>query len=166
MARPKVAPSLRFWARVDKLGLRQPHMKTRCWLWQGKPGPNGYGHISVNKVPQLTHRFSWRINVGLIPKDGLVLHQCDVRLCVRPSHLYVGTHADNVEDKMARDRHPRDRKGGAKGEAHWNRKLTNFKVRIIRRAVRRTRRELAAQFGVSVFTIKLIQLGKIWRHVW
>jgi hypothetical protein len=164
MAKPKVSPSERFWARVNKQGPRQPHMETRCWIWEGKPGTHGYGCLGIDGTPVLTHRFSWQIHRGPVPKTKFILHHCDVRLCVKPSHLYVGTQKTNMRDKMQRGRHARSPLGGAKGTEHWAHKLNVFKVKIIRRS-ESSIRELATKFNVSLQTIRLVRRRKIWRHV-
>jgi hypothetical protein len=87
----------RFWSKVVK--------SESCWNWVGallKPGKKtngGYGmfHISASEVI-LAHRFSWVLHNGIIPKDLFVLHKCDNKSCVRPDHLFLGTHIDNMND--------------------------------------------------------------------
>ena len=94
----------RFWPKVQK--------SDGCWLWTGAIKSNGYGHIGSEgpggylKV-RTTHRVSWELHFGPIPAGLLVLHRCDVRNCVRPDHLFLGTHTDNMLDCIAkgRDRH-------------------------------------------------------------
>lgn len=92
----------RFWAKVD----RNPD---GCWLWTGSKSSHGYGQlfsmVGGHRAVLHTHRISWELHNGPIP-DGLwVLHRCDVRPCVRPDHLFLGTRQDNTDDMMAKGRH-------------------------------------------------------------
>lgn len=109
------APDLllrRFWARVSK--------SASCWLWTGARAPNGYGHILARGVIVAVHRLSWEVHAGPIPDGLCVLHRCDIRHCVRPDHLFLGTHRDNSADMIRKGRdngfatRPRPR-----GAAHW-----------------------------------------------
>lgn len=45
-------------------------------------------------------RVSWALEQGPIPDGKWVLHRCDNRRCVRPSHLFLGSSQDNVDDMM------------------------------------------------------------------
>lgn len=86
--RPTVAD--RFWANVDKSG--------DCWTWTAGRYPTGYGMFGVNRVPRGAHRVSWELTHGPIPAGLEVCHSCDNPPCVRPSHLWLGTHRQNIED--------------------------------------------------------------------
>lgn len=91
-------PAYTFWPKIRK---------TRsCWLWDGAMFPNGYGALWLDKLKprKLAHRYSWELHRGKIPPGKLILHRCDVRNCVRPSHLFVGTHHDNTHDAIAKGR--------------------------------------------------------------
>jgi hypothetical protein len=145
-----------FWARVEKGPV--------CWLWTGTRSVHGYGW-SLRHWPGggKAHRCSWILRNGPIP-DGLwVLHKCDVRLCVNPDHLYLGTHADNQADK---NRKGRNKHNGLKHEHHWNAKIGPIEVSLIRDLYAGTplkQKDLAAVFGVTFGTISDIVLGKTWK---
>jgi len=94
----------RFWAKVDKTGgpLLSPHVDTPCWLWVGSIRPDGYGQFAVRtSTPIPAHQQAWALAHGRPPRGLWVLHRCDVRHCVRPTHLFLGTPKDNAQD-MAR----------------------------------------------------------------
>lgn len=72
-----------------------------CWLWTGKVADNGYGLIRFRRTYYYTHRLSWMLHKRghAIYNDLHCLHKCNNRLCVKPSHLYLGTHQDNMRDR-------------------------------------------------------------------
>ena len=88
----------RFWEKVQKTD--------GCWLWTGATIAAGYGELAVGqpRKPLRAHRLSWEMHHGPIPEGLLVLHHCDVRNCVRPEHLFLGTHQDNMADAYAKGR--------------------------------------------------------------
>jgi predicted DNA-binding protein (UPF0251 family) len=47
-----------------------------------------------------------------------VLHRCDVPLCVNPSHLFLGTKAENNADMKAKGRNRYKLPAPATGDAH------------------------------------------------
>ena len=73
--------------------------KDGCLVWTGSTNQKGYGRFSINYKKVAVHRFSYETYVGEIPEDLYVLHSCDVRACVLPSHLRLGTQKENMEDR-------------------------------------------------------------------
>lgn len=118
-----------FWMRVDKSG--------NCWLWIGPltKWPKGYARFRGNYA----HRFSYELQNGPVT-DGLqVLHRCDVRHCVNPEHLFLGTIADNMRDRAAKGR-----------SSKHSRKLNDAAILVIRaQHPGKSQRALAGEHGVS-----------------
>jgi hypothetical protein len=73
-----------------------------------------YGGFKVAGVMHYAHRWAWVRANGPIPEGQKVLHTCDVPACVNPAHLFLGTQAANMADKVAKGRQ-------AKGETHGSR---------------------------------------------
>lgn len=138
----------RFWSKVSKTD--------GCWEWVGYVHPSGYGQISRGGREGCiyVHRVSWIIHNGEIPDALYVLHRCDNRRCVNPSHLFLGTYGDNLRDMVLKGRHPKAR-------------LTLDKVRIIRQRYEAggiTNRQLAVEYGTSVSCMKAVTCYRNWRN--
>ena len=85
--------------------IKRVYKTASCWLWQGQLN-FGYGRMRVNKGKRIfVHRFAWTLYNGPIPEKMLVCHKCDVRNCVNPEHLFLGTHKDNTQDMHRKKRH-------------------------------------------------------------
>lgn len=139
-----------------------PEPNTGCWLWIGSIAGKGYGAFWNGKYEVKAHRFSYELYVGPIPKGSghhgtCVLHRCDVRCCVNPDHLFLGSNQDNAED--------RDKKGrNTKGETHPMSKLTEEQVLEIR-ADGRTHEAIGADYGISDKTVSSIKRRTRWKHI-
>lgn len=135
----------------------------RCWLWTGT-GPRGYGMIRPTGAARgasklYAHRVSWELHYGPIPDGKHVLHRCDNPSCVNPEHLFLGTHADNMADKVSKGR-----QNTLRGEAVKNSKLTEKEVLEIRSSGLPYTR-LAKLYDVSDVQISNICRRKQWAHV-
>lgn len=86
---------------VDRSTGNGPHGD--CWLWTKSLQASGYGNAWDGAVTT-AHRLSYRIHHGDIPKGLDVMHSCDVRHCVNPDHLSVGTRSQNMRDAKAKGR--------------------------------------------------------------
>jgi hypothetical protein len=151
---------IQFWASVEKTD--------GCWYWHGSTLTTGDG-ITLprcwppgSKYSQYAHRVSYELEHGPITDKTLcVCHHCDDHMCVRPDHLFLGTHKDNMAD-MAR------KKRAASGERCGASKLTDAKVAEIRQrwnAGEHNKSALGRCYGVSHTMIRHIVNGKYWDHV-
>ena len=134
-----------------------------CLLWSGYTMPFGHGQIKVGgrKGPVLlTHRLAWMIYKGPIPEGFNVLHSCDVPPCCEPRHLFLGTHADNVDDMVTKGRH-------ARGESLWKSRLTDLAIyEILERLSRgESQRSIAMDFDIDASAISRVANNKTWRHL-
>lgn len=142
-----------FWSRVRKRGADD------CWLWTGSLNPSrGYGSTGLpGGITIAAHRVSWLIHNGVIPADVHVLHTCDVRICVNPAHLWLGTNTENMADRDRKERMPHGERCGAA-------KLTPDQVREIRSSTDSTK-VLGARYGIHPSHVSKVRLGRKWQHL-
>jgi hypothetical protein len=128
-----------------------------CWLWIGNKNKLGYGKIwNLGKhVP--THRMSWMIYKGKIPKGLFICHHCDNPSCVNPEHLFLGTAKDNHDDCISKNRI-------AFGKRNKSSKLTYDKAVEIRNLYKacKSMRKLGSVYNVSGNVIWHIIHNKTW----
>jgi hypothetical protein len=158
--RQKKGLASRFWSKVDRRGASE------CWPWTGGRKNNGYGQISADPREGeyvgrklSAHRLAYELAFGPIPNGLHVLHRCDNRACVNPSHFFLGTHQDNMADMLAKGRH-------AHGDSQPTRKLSRHQVRAIRWLAIHDpgpHVELAREFAVSESNVKQILTRATWR---
>ena len=147
-----------FWARVDRSG--------DCWIWlAGRYGKTGYGAFSYTDIKGQhktigAHRAAFMLFKAPIPKGKFILHKCNNKLCVKPEHLYAGTQADNMIDRLKAGHTPR-------GENHYLAKLSNKSVTYIRNLKPSYGIFAAAarKLGVSKDLVTKVFYGEGWSHV-
>ena len=163
MGRSRAPATARFYRNIT------PEPNSGCWLWTGYLS-SGYGIMRMSPNPkdrQGAHRASWLLHIGPIPDGLVVCHSCDVKSCVNPSHLFLGTYTDNMQDAVSKGRmkwKQKSRPGLQRGEAHHSAKLTAEDVMAIRSSTA-PGVTVAKQYGVTNITISRIRRRLIWQHV-
>lgn len=129
-----------------------------CWVWRGTVGRDGYGRISHQSKPLLTHRVAYEMHYKKSPAGMLVCHKCDNPPCCNPHHLFLGTAQDNRQDCVSKGRH-------ARGTCS---KLTEDDVTAIYTADTAAwgaASLLSKKYNVSQVTICQIRTSRIWVHL-
>lgn len=114
-----------------------------CWIWIGTCDADGYGVICISGKTKRVSRLSWELYNGSIPQKMLVCHQCDIKPCINPYHLFLGTHADNANDFYRKGRSAQL-------------KLTATDIQNIRKD-RRPRKEIAEEYKISIHYVSDIR---------
>ena len=142
-----------------------------CIHWGLALDSDGYGSVSIKGKAQKAHRVSYYLHKGLIP-DGLVVrHTCDVKSCVNPEHLIVGTVQENADDAVERNRLHKP-----KGTLHPNARIEERDVLAIREMCRRFQysgrhrlggvvKFLAEWYGLHPVYVSRIKNRKRWSHL-
>lgn len=136
-------------------------MAADCWIWTGRRNYLGYGIFRVWDKAYLAPRIAYFLATGKDPESKCVCHHCDNPLCVRPAHLFLGSHAENMADCAAKGRHP-----DCRGSKHPSVKLSEAEVLEIRSLSKYcSQRALASRFSVSQRTIFGIIHRQSWTHI-
>lgn len=142
-----------------------PEPMSGCWLWTGTLFWDGYGQFNYvvdgKWKKARAHRISYELHKGQFDSRLSILHRCDMPSCVNPDHLFCGTHAENMQDKVQKGRAPHI---GYKGEKHPGAKLSNDDILRIREDVRKCS-EIAKDYGVGWNAIKDVKSGRRWGHI-
>jgi hypothetical protein len=113
----------RFFSKVNIKG------EDECWEWVGAKNKDYYGNFYYKSyIVELSHRISWRICYGKIPKDKeVIMHLCNNPSCVNPKHLKAGTHLENANQMLI------ERRGNkASGEDNGNSRYSYILINQIR----------------------------------
>jgi len=148
-----------FWMNVRKDG--------DCWPWMRCKYHDGYGHVWFNSRNERAHRVAYMLAVGPIPCSQDILHSCDNPPCCRPDHLFSGTQEDNARDMVRKGRNAKGDQAARKGEKNRRAKLTDQKIREIRRraASGELQISLAREFKVGSSNMSRIVRRINWRHI-
>lgn len=143
-----------------------------CIPWMASRSKNRFGKPTYGQLTYRlngksktynTHRLAWLFAFGEIPTGMHVLHRCDNPICLNPDHLFLGTNADNMEDRNKKGR----TKGCTGGEQHPKAKMTDAKVKKMRRQFAEGVRiyVLAKQYGIRQVTVAKIVYRRTWKHI-
>ena len=156
MAFKATPASDRFWAFVV------PEPNSGCWLWDGPYNGKGYAQLAVDGRAQTASRFSLTLHGRAVPKGMSACHHCDNPACVNPAHLFIGTHAENMRDKV---RKGRQGKCGPSSEGNPFAILTWVQAREIKQAIAAGERlrAIAGRYGVSKGAVADISAGRTWK---
>lgn len=150
---------LPFWERVFAL----TEDSGDCKIFTGHKDECGYGRIrGENKKLVRVHRAVWERDHGPIPPGKEVCHKCDIRACINPAHLFLGTHAENI-----RDMDLKGRRRALVGSQQACAVLHEMDIPTIRKrlASGETSASIGRSYGVSEEMIRHIKKGRAWRHV-
>lgn len=139
-----------------------------CHLWTDHIKASGYGEFRATAKNRVqAHRFAYELTNGSIPDEMLVLHRCDVRACVNPSHLFVGTQADNIHDMMQKNRDNFVAPPPLQGSQNKAAKLTEEQVAEIRQLLDKgfTYQAIMDAYHISKNTVYNIKARANWKHV-
>lgn len=151
----------------------------------------GYGSIQLmcdgKKKKLLTHRMSFEISTGKqIEKGMVIMHSCDNPSCINPSHLSMGTHADNVADKVSKGRQAKGTQNGRYTHGYYskynkvekpepafesiNRRLLTYEQVIslkkeLKNKGKQTLPQISKKTGISLNTVKDVHYGKSYVNV-
>jgi hypothetical protein len=132
-----------------------PEPYSGCWLWTGAVTTSGYGKIKTGNFRMDAHRAAFVLFKGDIPKGKLVCHTCDVKSCVNPDHLFLGTDADNSRDAALKGRLP-CRENHPMSKLKWS-DIFEIRMSTERQGV------VAKRYGITQGHVSSIKSNKIWK---
>lgn len=153
----RVTTAERFWSKVDVRG------EDECWEWTAGKDRHGYGQFYAHGENVIAHRFAWTLVHGDVPKGtghhGLcVCHSCDNRACQNPSHFFLGSNLDNMQDMVRKGRSI----GVGKGAPS---KLSVEQVRFVVAHPELSSASIARELGVTGSAIGAIRRGVCWNAI-
>ena len=147
----------RFWQKVDVRGPNE------CWLWTASMKTTGYGRFKLASYEQVTASRVALISSAMSEPEGMcVLHRCDNPPCCNPAHLFFGTNADNVRDKVEKGR---ARTGDQTGTNNGNARIDEHQLELIVARLKAgwSNTRIAADLPITHSMVSTIRRGKMWR---
>ncbi len=144
--------------RIEQNVVRVP--ESGCWIWDGAVSSSGYGKLRSKYTQHTAHKVSYEVFKGPIQPGKYVCHHCDVRACVNPEHLFLGSPKENQQDMAKKMRH-------AYGDKNGNSKLSEDQAKRIlsMRNSGKTKTSVGDAFGVSRVAVAKIWSGALWPHL-
>ena len=118
--------------------------------------------MSIQNKSVGTHKAAYMAYHGDIPEGMVVMHKCDIRLCINPDHLMLGTCADNNRDCSRKGRTP-DRRGEKNTQAKLSRADIIESLEMLQSGM--SQREVARRFGICQQHVSEIATGKQWNGI-
>src|SRR5215469_312167 len=135
-----------------------------CIEWKGAKNDKGYGQLMVNGKVVYAHRYIYELSRGEILEDHEICHHCDNPSCVRPSHLFDGTHRENLIDAGIKGHMARETKGSKHGMAVLNEEQV-LEIRHKYAMGGTTYKKLAREYDVYWSVIQKIVTRTTWKHI-
>lgn len=134
--------------------------KSGCLEWTGSVVRGGYGYIIRKRKKIMAHRYWYELHVGPIQPGEVLCHRCDNPRCIEPKHLFIGSQAENISDKVRKSRQ-------ARGEKIATAILTAEQVVALRQEYAEGARQvdLASKYGIHQTSVSLIVRRKNWPHI-
>lgn len=132
-----------------------------CWIWQGpfnqaEDSPRKYGKLRKKIegcLEDYAHRFSFLVFKGPITIGLYVCHTCDVRTCVNPDHLFLGSQKENLRDMI--------NKGRFKARTPKSEKKLSEAQALLIRKDNRLHRVIAEEYGITRHEVRGIKNGRL-----
>lgn len=136
--------------------------ETGCVEWIGCKIPKGYGQFVSEGISYRAHRFSYQYYIGEIPNNLFVLHKCDNPSCVNPSHLFLGTNDDNMQDMVNKKRSVH-----RYGEQNPSAKITEELAIEVKRMIdlNKKQKDIANTLNISSHIVSNIKRGVSWSYL-
>lgn len=164
---------------IDRLLAKVVKLSSGCWFFCGTKNGAGYGTIGLGSREEgkgFAHRVSYELHNGPIPEGMVVCHSCDVKLCVNPEHLFLGTQYDNIKDMKSKGRGCSGERWHAsrppetilRGDKHGRSKLTEQDAIEIIRLFREeclNKTQIAKRFGITREMARNIINRRNWKHL-
>lgn len=129
-----------------------------CWEWTACVKSNGYGEMVLWRGRgEAAHRIAWVLEFGDIPAGMCICHECDNKTCCNPSHMFLGTHKDNMEDMVSKGRH--NPVFGQRSDKALTTRLVMIAKQM--RAAGAKQTDIAAHIGASQSWVSEVLRGKL-----